>query len=356
MPANWLGSASAVDMDGLLTHTTTHIEKKGVIQDAIMASNPVFYELKSNGKVKVSGGERLQVNLMYGKNTTFKSYSRYDVQDVSPQDGLGAAFFPWSQYSVSVSIDGLSVLQNAGPEKIKDLISSKMEQATMSIADGFNEHIWDTEIVAAGTTGNGGKNIISIPMLVDYDPDRNVAVGGLNPSTYSWWENQSFDYGATNTYPVFKAKLNHGYNTCQNQGRMGGAPNLIVMNQISYENYEASLEDYKRYMTDGTATAGFEHLKYKGAKIVWDDRVPDPEAGYNYDSASWAAGAIYLLNTKFLGLYVLGGRDWKWGDWQKPVDQDAKVNTCLWAGQLAVSNRRKHGVIYGVTATTPTAS
>ena len=93
---------------------------------------------------------------------------------------------------------------------------------------------------------------------------------------------------------------------------------------------------------------------------MWDDRVPDPEynsfAGANYNNSNWADGAIYLLNTKFLGLYVLGGRDWKWGSWEKPVDQDAKVNTCLWAGQLAVSNRRKHGVIYGVTDATPTAS
>lgn len=361
MPANFLGSSSAVDIDGLLSHTTQFIEKKGVIQDAIFASNPVFYELKTKGRVKASGGERVQVNLMYGKNSTAGSYSRYDVLDISPQDGLGAAYFPWAQESVAVSIDGLSILQNAGPEKIKDLISSKMEQATMSVAETMNEQLWDAEAAGNEVTGNSGKNILSIPMLVDADPDRDTAaIGGLNPSTYAWWNNQAFDYGASNTFSIFKSKLNHAYNTCQNEGRLGGGPDLIVMDQQAYENYEASLEDYKRYMTDGEATAGFESLRYKRAKIVWDDRVPDPEynsfAGANYDNSNWAAGAIYLLNTKFIGLYVLGGRDWKWGSWEKPVDQDAKVNTSLWAGQLVTSNRRKHGVIYGVTATIPTAS
>jgi len=358
MPATYLGASSQVDIDGLLAHTTTHIDKKNVIQDAVFGSNPFFYKLKTKGRVQASGGERLQVNLMYGANNTFGSYSRYDVLDVAPQDGMGAAYYPWAQYSVSVSVDGLTTLQNAGPEKIKDLIASKMEQATMSIADGFNKHVLTIGGVATGVTGNSGKDIIALPQLVDYDPDRAIAVGGLDPSTYSWWENNVLDCdnGTTNTVERIKNKMAKIYTDCQKQGRIGGAPDLILASQQAYLNYESCLDDQKRYVNADSkmVSAGFEALKYKGAEIVWDEYVPDPEAGYDYDSASYAAESMYFLNTSSLGLWVLGGRDWKWGSWEKPVDQDAKVNTCLWAGQLAVRNRRKNGLLYGMNSANPT--
>lgn len=359
MPANYLGASSQVDINGLLSHTTTHIDKKNVIQDAVFGANPFLYVMKEKGRVEVSGGERLQVNLLYGANSTFGSYSRYDVLDISPQDGMGAAYYPWAQYSISVSIDGLTTLQNAGPARIKDLVKSKFEQATMTIADEMNKHILACEtIVAAGSTGNNGKNIISLPMLVDYDPDRDVAVGGINPNDYSWWENNVLDYGGTNTFTVMKAKMNKIYHDCQKQGRIGGPPDLILASQQAYENYEASLEEYKRYTTgdEKMASAGFEALKYKGATMVWDEYVPQPENAADYDGGNTDDEAMYFLNTSSLGLYILGGRDWKWGEWEKPVDQDAKVNTALWAGQLAVRNRRKNGLLYGITDDAPSAS
>ena len=359
MPATYLGAASQVDINGLLAHTTQYIEKKGVIQDALFGANQLFHEMKKNGNIRTTqdGGYTEQVNLLYGKNNTFGSYSRYDVHNNDPQDGMGAAYFGRAQYSITISIDGMSLLQNAGSGKIKDLVGSKMEQATMTIADEFNKHLWDAETMALNSgTGNSGKNVISLPMLVDADPDRSLAIGGLNPATYSWWRNNVLDYGTAHTKAVLKQKMIRMYMTCQAEGKMGGPPDLIIMDPYSYENYEMSVEDSKRYTDSKTATAGFENMYFKNAKIVWDDKCPDPHygtlAGANAGNANWAHGAMYFLNTKFLGLRILGGRDWKFSKWTDQIDagnnQDAKQTTALWAGQLITTNRRKHGVIYQV--------
>jgi hypothetical protein len=361
MPAFVSGNTIS-DLNGLLTHTTEYIEKKGVLQDAIFESTPLFKELKERGKIRtsVSGGYQEQVNLMYGMNETFGSYKGYDVLNNDPQDGMTSAFFPWSQYSITISIDGRSVVQNSGPGRVKDLLQSKFEQATMTIADRFSAHLWDAKAASDAETGNSGKNILSVPMLVDADPDRSTtAVGGLNPSTYSWWENQALDYGGTHTAPAFRQKLVRMYNECMKQGAMGGPPDLVIMDQYAYENYELATEFQKRYSSSGKVTAGFEDMYYKGAKVLWDPKVPDPEyssfTGANYDSANWADGAIYFLNTNFLNLRVLGGRDWKFSKWTDQIEagnnQDAMQTTALWMGQLVTTNRRKHGVIYGVTDT-----
>lgn len=335
----FLGSATAVDMDGLLTHTTQWIEKKQVIQDAIFAANPVFYELRKNGSI-APGGTDEAVNLMYGKNNTFGWYHRYDVLNTDPQDGMTVAYYPWGQASIAVSIDGLSTLQNAGPAKIKDLIQSKMTQATMSIAEDFNTALWVNTAVTAERP-YGGKGIYSIPMLIDADSDRDRAIAGINGSTEAHWRNNTLT-GSTNTAVAWKMYMSNMYNECQKQGKMGGAPNLIVKDQESYEKYENSMVEQRRYTSDDRAGAGYKHLYFKDAKIVWDDKVPDAIE----DTQTVVKGAMYYINTNFMTLRVLGGRDWKWGKWVEPIDQDAKVNKALWAGQLVVTNRRKHGVIH----------
>jgi hypothetical protein len=337
-------------MNGRLTHTTQWVEKKGVIQDAYFAANPLFARLKKKGKVKLSGGApggtHEQVNLLYGENETFGWYKGYDVLNIDPQDKMGAAFFPWAQAHIAVSIDGISMLENAGPAKQKDLIQSKMTQAIMTIAQQFNSALLDASITGAETAANG-KAIYSIPMLVDADVDRDRAIAGLNGLTYPWWRNNAVDYGATHTMAVFKRTLLHMKNTCSRQGNIGGPPDFYLMDQSSFENYVMSVEPQRRYTSSAETNAGFEDMNVLGAEITWDDGVQDAETN---DGTS-VAGSIYALNTNFLGLRVLAGNDWKWRGWMDVVDQDAKVNSCFWAGQLVTTNRRKHGVIYGVTKT-----
>ena len=350
MPANYLGSATAVDMNGLLTHTMQKITDKKVIQDCVGAANPLFHELKKNGKIRTTadGGERLQINLLYGLNNTMDSYSRYDVLKNDPQDGMGVSYASWAQYAITISVDGLTLLQNAGAAKIKDLMASKIEQATITIADRFNDDLHDATNITA-STGNSGKNIYALPMLIDRDVDRARDIQALSGNTYSWWRNQALDYGATHTATWFKHKMLQMYMSCEEAGQFGGAPDLILMGATSYENYEMSIEPQRRYTSSGKQTAGYEDLYYKKAKVFWDSKMQNWED----DGASSDDDTIAFINTKFMGLWVLGGRDWKWSPWADQLvnKQDAKQSTALWAGQLAVTNRRKHGVIFGVTDT-----
>ena len=122
----------------------------------------------------------------------------------------------------------------------------------------------------------------------------------------------------------------------------------MIGDMYSFENYENALDQNKRYTSDDKAMAGFNGLYYKRAQFFWDEHVADVNAnsmaGYNYDSASWADGTIYFINTKFLKLMQMKGKDFRPTPFQKPEDQDARVSNYVWYGQLAATNRRKHGV------------
>ena len=92
------------NVDALLSTTLSAVRNK--FADNIFTKIPLFMWLKSKAKITEDGGASLVVPLMYGKNTTAKSYSGYGIIDTTPQEGLTAAQYIWAQYAATVTIFG----------------------------------------------------------------------------------------------------------------------------------------------------------------------------------------------------------------------------------------------------------
>jgi hypothetical protein len=60
---------------------------------------------------------------------------------------------------------------------------------------------------------------------------------------------------------------------------------------------------------------------------------------------------MYMLNSAHIMLFVHGKANFAMSDegFQKPIDQDALVANILFQGNLAVNNRRKLGVLAGIS-------
>ena len=339
-------------IDALLATTLDKYYRSGKMHDAIFNSNQTFAALKERGRIEYAdGGNQINVNLMYGHNTTVGPYSRYEVLDVSPQDGMTQAIYPWAQYSGAVSIDGLSEFQNAGAGRIIKLLGEKVQQTTMTFSEVLNGdlHDWYNPYTngAAGTTGNsatanGGKSIISIPMYVNNETTLNP--GGIATATYSWWVPQSKDGSASENWKTLLRNIDTIYLDCSKG--TGGAPDLLIADPTTFVNIEAALNESQRYVDTRSASWGFPMINHKGARIFWDAMVADMENHVNY--ASLSDGTIYLLNTKFMKLMMGRGKDFRPTGFQRPVDQDARTALYLAYLQLVCSNRRKQGVYHNI--------
>jgi hypothetical protein len=345
--------------DALLSLTADHYYKAGIVHDGVFKSNPTFAELHKKGlRREAVGGSKIQVNLMYGKNSSVDSYSRYGLIDTAPQDGMTPAFYDWAQYAGSVSIDGLSEFQNSGKPAIQKLLREKVKQLTMSFSERMNEDLFDIEGPASagdGTTGNGGKNIIGLPLYIQGAPTGALDVGGIDQSVETWWANQTANSGTetSGTWTMLNQELRSMYNDCSKGS--GGAPNILIADQGTFETYETGMDEKTRYQYTDKASIGFENIKFKGAKMFWDEHVGDPDGGYNWDNASYdgATGAVYFINTKFLELVVGKGKDFAPMGFQQPVNQDARTGLWVFYGQLVCSNRRKQGVLEDITVALP---
>lgn len=320
MAGTTLFSYGPSNVDSLLSTTLSAVRK--TMADSIFTRIPLFNWLKTKSRITENGGASVVIPLMYGKNTTAKSYSGYGIIDTTPQEGMTAAQYVWKQYAASISISGLEEMQNRGDKAIIKLLDAKITQAEDSIRDKMDIDMW-----ASSTTGT---NLLALPTIVD----TTTAIGDISKSANSWWQAQVTASGSFAARGL--ADLRNLYNAILNQSTGSEPPDFACATQAAFEYYEAALQPQQRFTDDKMASAGFENLKYKAATCTFDGNVP---------SGNW-----FFLKSKNLQLVNHSARNFVNTPFVKPDNQDAKVAQILWMGCLVSDNIRRLGKLTSITA------
>ena len=357
--------------DALLSTTLRAYRTK--LADNITKGNKFVSFLRDKGRFKKqSGGERVQIPLMHAQNNTADIYSGYGVLDTTPQDGITSAFYPWAQMSVSITISGLEKKQNKGEAKILDLLQAKTMQAEVSLKELLNNCLVSGRITASSANGqffagigrldSGAVGPNPLPVLIDSSPTRSVAVGNINGNTYSFWQNQTIDGSTTGSTATsfigLRNELNKVYNRCSKG--VGGAPDLMISDQAAWETYWLSMTQNERYIIDSKKTldilGGSDALKFRGATWFWDEVVPDVETtatvvgiGSSAATGTDTVSTVFYINTSSFDYVVESDTDMDTTPFLRPENQDASVAQVLWMGQVGVNNRRKNGVLSGIS-------
>ena len=356
-------STNTVYYDSLLS--TTLMAYRKTLYDNIFKDSAFLAALRRfNGVSKQNGGERIAMPLMYEDNNTVKSYANYEVLDTTPQDGMTTAFYEWREIAGTISISRKEERQNSGEGRLIGLLESKIKQAEMSIREAINlQLVLGTISSATFVPGNSAKDLNPLGYFLrkvnSTDPTTGGNVGNISGSSYSWWRHKtaylsstaetgnSFGFDAT-TFAGLKLGLRRMYNYC---GRgSGGYPNLVLMDQASFETYEQALDTNLRYADTKMADMGFDTIKLKGATCIWDEQVPNINDG-SADPSGATDGTAFFLNTEFYKLIIDSETDVITTPFVEPENQTAKTAKVLFMGNAAVSNLRKLGVLYGIDNT-----
>lgn len=298
----------------LSTTLNNHLPK---LIDNVFSARPLVHFLKEAGQIRtVNGGAKIVIPLLTGQNSTAASYSGYDSIAVTAQTGITAAEYPWKQYAATIAISGIEEAQNNGEEEIIDLLEAKVMQAEETIIEKFDEMF-----ITSDGTGNSGKDWLGLGNLVK----QNAAdVGGIDPSSYSYWE---ADIDTTASALTIGA-MSTSYN---NVSVGNDQPNMVLTTQALYEKYESLLQPQLRFSDAKTADAGFQNLLFKGAPVLYDTYVP--------------AAHVYFLNTKYLRLVGHKENWFKATPFVRPNNIDARYAQIICYGNLTISNRSRQAVM-----------
>jgi hypothetical protein len=353
-------STNTVYYNALLSTTLDGYVGSGTLFDNIFKDSAFLAALRANGAVqKQNGGERIRAPLMYEGNGTIKSYAGEEVLDTTMQDGLTTAFYEWREIGGTIGITRKEERQNSGEAQILDLLNAKVRQAQMQMRETLNKQIIQGTV--SGTTfipGNSSKDLNPMFYFLrkdnTTDPTTGGNVGNIAASN-AFWRNRtataasgSTDTGNSfavnvSTYAGLKVAARRLYNFCERGS--GGAPDLGLADQVSFETYENALDTQVRYTDTKMADMGFDSIKLRGATILWDEQVPDLYTG----TVAITKGNISLFNTEFFKLIIDSETDIVTTPFVTPENQTVSTAKILFMGNTVVTNLRKHGVLYGIS-------
>lgn len=303
--------------DVLATTLKNYLPK---LEDNVFTARPLVFFLKQAGQIRpVGGGATIVLPLIHALNSTAGSYSGYDTIATTPQEGISAAEYSWSQYAVSIAISGIEEAQNSSEEEVIDLLEAKVMQAEETVLEQM-----DVMFFGDGT-GNGGKNWNGLDNLVAQNAS---VVGGIDPATNAYWQSNINALGGALTLSAME--------TTYNNASVGNdRPNVILTTQTLYERYNSFLQDQQRFVDTKTADAGFENLVFHSTPVTFD--------------VNCQSGRMYMLNSKYLRL--VGHKDvwFKPTPFVRPENQDARYAQILSYGEFCISNRKRQAVITGAT-------
>ena len=308
----------------LVTSTFRKVRKD--VKDNLSNRNALLKHIYKRGNYRTEdGGLTIVCPLDYAANSTYQRYSDWDVLNINASDVISAAEYQWRQIAINIVASGREKRINSGESKIFSLAKSKMKNAIRTFNNSFSSDLY--------SAGSAANQINGLQALVS---DLGTGtVGGIDSSAFTFWKNTIFDCSDNSVtasattiensmlLPTWLS-IDRGPDDC---------PDLIVMDNIYYQYFEASQTSIKRYMDASNADAGLVSLKYKGADVYYDGNSGIPSS------------RAYLLNTNYFELVVHKDADLEVVEGQRPINQDGEVIPILWMGNLTLSNRKQQAVI-----------
>jgi len=305
--------------------TSTLRNHPSEIADNVSQNNALWRYLKAKGKIDLEdGGYEIVRNLDYANNSTYQRYSGYDTLNIGASEVLTAAKYDWMQAAVNVTASGRELRMNSGDNAIFNLSKARLKNSVRTAANYMSIDVYSD---GALTNQMGGLAYI-------IQNAGTGTVGGINSSTWSFWQNQKLEAPGTNT--ISKATIKGYMNTLYlSLVRGTDKTDLVVSSHDFFSMYWESLQDLQRYMSTNEAAAGFRSLKYVDADVIFDSN----------SNFTTTAEKMYFLNTDYLGMVVHKDANWSQLDEKMSVNQDAVVIPLIWMGNLVCSNRSLQGVL-----------
>ena len=296
------------------------------VKDQIFENYPTLAWLKQNGRVmKIDGGERIQEFLEYDDNDTFDWYEGYDSIDVTPQETLTSAFYEWKEGAVSITISRKEERQNSGKHKIVGLLDHRVKNAKRTIESKMNKALF--------ATAPGVKQPNSLEELIDASDPARGDLGGIDRSTYPWWQANETASGSFAAQGLTDIRTMH--TTCATSGGKY-RPNFAVTTASIYDYYEKALQPQARYTDEKMLNAGFDNIKFRNMVITYDEDCN--------------SGKMFFLHDEMIKLVIDTQSDMAVMPFVKPSNQTARTAQIVSMCQLIPVQPRKLGKLTGITA------
>ena len=306
--------------------TATTIESRTrKVADNVTNNNALLRYLNKRGNVRtVSGGSKIVQELMYEENSNAGWYSGYDALAVGAQEAVSGATFDFKQMACAITFSGLDTLRNAGREKMIDIVETRIMQAEYTMQNMLCAALY------SDGTGYSFKEIDGLAAALPLDPSQGT-YGNISRADWPMWRPQVRNVSSAAN---LLSDMNQLWSSLV---RYNDRPNLILMDNVMWNEYVKTLQANQRFTNTSTGDAGFQSLKFMDADVVLDGGI----------GGNMPTGTAYFLNTNYLFFRPHADRNMRaiGPDKRYSVNQDAEIQFLGWAGNLTCSGQKFLGVL-----------
>jgi hypothetical protein len=289
--------------------------------DNIFVELPTLDYLMKNRK-KSEFGRQIMVPLDTAQNSSVKSFADTEAFSTTVPNTARTAVYPAKNYGGALVWTWEEMREQAGNDhKVFDLVKHRRNSLMNSLKDLLNSDLY--------AASPGSKDINSIPSIVTVDRSH----GGINSTTSTYWDSQeTTSVGAFSSNGL--SNMRTLYNDIVRTG--AGKPGMILTTQTVFEAFEAEIDVDVRYSNaEGAMGRGPESLRFKSTPIHFE--------------ADMATGQLYMLNSKWLELWVDSASDFSVGKVQEAINSNVFVAKLVFRGQVLSVQPRALGRLTGIT-------
>ena len=306
---------------------------KPTLIDNFSKDDAFFFYINQNERIDYEdGGYQIREPIMYSGNSTVQSYEPGDYLNTERPDGFTNLLYTWGFIGGTIVIDGPTKFMNSGKYAIVNLVDGYIEQLKIS----FSQEM--TIMLLGDGTGNNGKDLLGLDLLVEDGSGSYSTVGGINSNTETWWRNYFLD-GSGTAWGEDPAcfgitTLKRAARKCTKPGY--GPPSIWMTGLDQYELYENAIAKVSTFnqpalVNETYADAGFGGIRLNSIPIAFD---------VNIDDKATMANDWFCLNSKSLRLVI--GKN-KAFDVSDPIEHpymDAEMMKARMYAQLTMRGRR----------------
>jgi hypothetical protein len=338
--------AYTVDWDQVTSFCREKIIPK--VKDQYFKSNALMYRLRPKAEI-FSGGRNIVQPLSFapegGGGQWWSGTDRFDLRIRNP---ITSAQYWAKNFVLNIVISQEDEDTVNGPEKVLDLVATKMKLAQRTLMDSLG---------GANGIYNAGTNPKAFTGLEYALPDFTGGAPGVMPpgygyggipstsTAYTWWnpqgDNTAYVTGPSSTYIDAEAAPWEPWDKMLAMQALasGKTCSMILCNWGVFNACARQIHRTTNYFrpqqSSDLAQAGINALMYRGKDVVVDECVPR--------DATTKVEKVYFLDEESIHLWLHANRNFTFEGWQKSFDQGIRAAKIWIRGELTFDERRSSG-------------
>jgi len=322
----------------------------------ILDQSPLLHYWYSTGAIHMSAARAAELPFAHDESPNVQTYSGTEVLNSADSEFVKPFIYDqWGQVSCQSVVPTDKVDLNAdATTQIANMLDVEVQQCAITMRNFIETQLHSARVASTDIDGIRGALEFATP----------AAQAATATSVGNVAKNADYHFNQYGQIPGgFMANGIPAWTTLYRQcSRWGSRPDFMPVDEDVYDGYEEWCGPERALIDEAMGSAGFDHLRFKGARVVPDynitansgegfmlnlaKKAPSSESGHGFKPEFLdpvKGKSVGRTSTGKTNLWINKNAHFYMDEWRMPPDQWALMSKCKFHAIIAWTDLREHG-------------